>query len=322
MNTASAIVIVMTALIHGADQRRRLRLHHQETRKEGGRGRQQKEKDAWAVFFTSSGSITLTIRLILIIIGMAKDGAKEGCLLVDIIGEVIVFATLFLWASSFPSWSSSPAYGLLIALATSIARSYDSFKGTLEKNLTRWEVVEETLDSCALIFLGGVMVTCLRAAHRSRKDKRRRRMRTITRHVDDGDHLEDPLLDDEEEENHRTLYEHEDDEGSDYHQDGAPLDQAGFFSRLGFSWVNPLLDIGAKRQLVYDDVPELPEDDNTRSWSRRFNRALVTERLRAPTKPSLLRAAQHTFGSEYYYLGALQVSRSASDVLLHYHQFD
>ncbi len=112
---------------------------------------------------------------------------------------------------------------------------------------------------------------------------------------------------------HAALLADEEDEEEDEEEETtppSPLDQAGFLSRLGFGWVNPLLSTGAKRQLTYDDIPPLAENDSTSLWARRFQNALEAERAaatRGNRRPSLLRVAHVTFGREYYYCAGLQL---------------
>jgi len=90
----------------------------------------------------------------------------------------------------------------------------------------------------------------------------------------------------------------------------SPLDQAGWLSRLGFCWLNPLLILGNKRQLVPEDIPDLPKDDLTHLWAHRFRTYLEQEQASSTyknRKPSLLRVFHKTFGLEWYYLGIVQL---------------
>jgi hypothetical protein len=50
----------------------------------------------------------------------------------------------------------------------------------------------------------------------------------------------------------------------------APVEEAGLLSRLSFSWMTPLLNVGATRQLGLADVPPLPRKDATDVWAQRF----------------------------------------------------
>lgn len=116
------------------------------------------------------------------------------------------------------------------------------------------------------------------------------------------DSMLDALLGDDEGE--------KEDETVDEAAKHSPLDKAGLFSRLAFSWVTPLLRTGAKRQLHFDDIPPLAHGDDTIFWAHRFQEALDTEResaSQAKRRPSLLRVAHVTFGAEFFYFAGLQL---------------
>lgn len=51
--------------------------------------------------------------------------------------------------------------------------------------------------------------------------------------------------------------------------EGAGLDSAGWVSVLSFSWLNPLFQTGAARQLRSEDLPALAREDQTAAWADR-----------------------------------------------------
>ncbi|GAB5031367.1 multidrug resistance-associated protein 7 [Nannochloropsis oceanica] len=139
-----------------------------------------------------------------------------------------------------------------------------------------------------------------RKATTSRQDRKNEMSILAADNADDS--MLDALLGDNEGE--------EDDETVDEAAKHSPLDKAGLFSRLAFSWVTPLLRTGARRQLHFDDIPPLAHGDDTSFWAHRFQDALDAERdsaSQARRRPSLLRVAKVTFGAEYFYFAGLQL---------------
>lgn len=156
----------------------------------------------------------------------------------------------------------------------------------------------------AIAKAGGVAAMASMAANNEpkprarRKDGRRWRWGSKTAATEGG--LEAALLSSSEE-----AADEEGADGGSARKEAAPLDRAGWWSRLAFGWVGPLLCTGASRQLALGDVPALAEDDGTARWSQRFDAALEAERSRP--KPSLLRAARRTFGADFYAFAGLQL---------------
>ena len=53
---------------------------------------------------------------------------------------------------------------------------------------------------------------------------------------------------------------------------------AGFFSRMSFWWLNPLLSLGYKRPLEEKDIPDLGEEDAVQELHAKFVRALAEQK--------------------------------------------
>ena len=53
-----------------------------------------------------------------------------------------------------------------------------------------------------------------------------------------------------------------------------PFASAGFFKRMSFWWLNPLLSLGYKRPLEQEDIPDLGEEDDVQKLHEKFVRAL------------------------------------------------
>ena len=81
-----------------------------------------------------------------------------------------------------------------------------------------------------------------------------------------------------------------------------PARPPGLLSRLTFSWVTPLLDIGRTRQLSAGDLPPLPRSLHPEACLA----ALWRHRRR---HGSLLWAICRAYGGRYINLGLLKVGR-------------
>ncbi|EDQ85993.1 uncharacterized protein MONBRDRAFT_34017 [Monosiga brevicollis MX1] len=80
----------------------------------------------------------------------------------------------------------------------------------------------------------------------------------------------------------------------------SPYDVSSFFQRVTFSYVSPLLQIGAKRELAFDDLPALAKRDA----SERIVKGLLHHwrQLQAETgHPTLLRAAARFYRKEIWW---------------------
>ncbi|KAK4479579.1 hypothetical protein RD792_015097 [Penstemon davidsonii] len=86
-----------------------------------------------------------------------------------------------------------------------------------------------------------------------------RNLHGIVFHPDSENDLLEPLLADESEKSH------------------IGIGQASFFSKLSFSWIDPLLRLGNSKPLTLDDIPSLgPEDEALLAYTK-FNDALEKE---------------------------------------------
>uniref|UniRef100_A0A7S1T954 Probable ATP-dependent transporter ycf16 n=1 Tax=Compsopogon caeruleus TaxID=31354 RepID=A0A7S1T954_9RHOD len=75
---------------------------------------------------------------------------------------------------------------------------------------------------------------------------------------------------------------------------------SGFWSRLWFSWVSPLLERGSERALQVEDLPGPAKEDRVAELSARFQRAWEEE-LHGPALPSLVRALFRADQNQFLY---------------------
>ena len=69
------------------------------------------------------------------------------------------------------------------------------------------------------------------------------------------------------------------------------------WSLATFSYLNPLIDLGFSRPLLFSDLPKLDKDDLASSVSRRLSSAWDSERN--SKKPVLMHALLNTFGRDF-----------------------
>jgi ATP-binding cassette subfamily C (CFTR/MRP) protein 4 len=76
-----------------------------------------------------------------------------------------------------------------------------------------------------------------------------------------------------------------------------PLDNASIFSKITFSWMNPLLAVGAKRTLNEEDLPELTNADSAAKLCADLENCWAKEQ--EMPQPSFFRALVRTSGLRY-----------------------
>lgn len=83
--------------------------------------------------------------------------------------------------------------------------------------------------------------------------------------------------------------------------------KVGVIGRVTFSWLNPLLAVGARKPLELDDIPQQPEEDRAEPTYDRMIATWDKLRIEAPGEaPSLYKVVILTFWKEILYAGALQ----------------
>uniref|UniRef100_A0A162AAV0 ABC transmembrane type-1 domain-containing protein n=1 Tax=Daucus carota subsp. sativus TaxID=79200 RepID=A0A162AAV0_DAUCS len=69
-----------------------------------------------------------------------------------------------------------------------------------------------------------------------------------------------------------------------------PLSRAGFFSKMSFWWLNPLMKKGRKKTLQDEDIPKLRKEDQAETCYLLFTEQLNKQKAKDPwTRPSVLR---------------------------------
>eukprot|EP00897_Mesotaenium_endlicherianum_P006893 jgi/Mesen1/6231/ME000320S05428 len=100
----------------------------------------------------------------------------------------------------------------------------------------------------------------------------------------------------------------------------APED-ATWWSRLTFSWMNPIMWLGVTRQLAHTDLLPMPADMAPRACCGRLWRLWLKERQLPLEKASLLRAIYRAYGRAYLKIGVLKLVNDglafAGPILLH-----
>ena len=79
--------------------------------------------------------------------------------------------------------------------------------------------------------------------------------------------------------------------------------RATLFSRLTFSWLNPILSLGYKRPLTPEDMWELSEDDKTAAVRQDFEREWKKELILPEGEVSLSRALRRAHGTPFMFAG-------------------
>jgi hypothetical protein len=85
----------------------------------------------------------------------------------------------------------------------------------------------------------------------------------------------------------------------------SPEERANIFSRLTFSWLNPLLSVGVKRALNEKDLYPLGKVDYTTRIGDTLEKNWVNQ-TKQP-KPSFFKALWHSFGVTFALSGTLKL---------------
>lgn len=89
-----------------------------------------------------------------------------------------------------------------------------------------------------------------------------------------------------------------------------PERHANIFSKITFSWMNPLMQRGYKRPLTDKDVWELDTWDRTETLNNSFQKSWAEESQRP--KPWLLRALNRSLGGRFWWGGFWKIGNDAS----------
>ena len=76
--------------------------------------------------------------------------------------------------------------------------------------------------------------------------------------------------------------------------------RANVLKWISFHWVNPVLSIGKKRELVMDDVDDIDKSDTTQHLVIKFLQAWNDQLKQNPNNPSLVWAIIHTIGFKVF----------------------
>lgn len=93
--------------------------------------------------------------------------------------------------------------------------------------------------------------------------------------------------------------------------DASPEDQANIYSFLTFSWMSSLLELGASKHLVAEDLWNLPKAYQVLTVSEQFQEAW-THLLGTEKEPSLTRALVKAFGGPFFFAALFKL---AQDIL-------
>ncbi|XP_060179357.1 ABC transporter C family member 2-like [Lycium barbarum] len=92
-----------------------------------------------------------------------------------------------------------------------------------------------------------------------------------------------------------------------------PERHANIFSRITFSWMNPLMQLGYKRPLTEKDVWKLDTWDRTETLNNSFQKSWAEESQRP--KPWLLRALNRSLGGRFWWGGFWKIGNDASQFI-------
>ncbi|XP_037493238.1 ABC transporter C family member 8 [Jatropha curcas] len=97
------------------------------------------------------------------------------------------------------------------------------------------------------------------------------------------------------------------------------LAQASFFSKLTFSWINPLLKLGYSKPLDLEDIPSLIPEDEAGITYQKFSNvwdSLVREKIPNKTKNLVIRAVVKVYFKENILIGACFLLRTIAVTVL------
>ncbi|KAH9303626.1 hypothetical protein KI387_008030, partial [Taxus chinensis] len=78
------------------------------------------------------------------------------------------------------------------------------------------------------------------------------------------------------------------------------------WSSLTFHWVSPLMDLGLKKQISFNDLFQLPNELDPLACHNALKKHWIDEERKSAGKPSLFRAIYHTYGWPYLWIGILK----------------
>ncbi|PRQ51289.1 putative xenobiotic-transporting ATPase [Rosa chinensis] len=96
------------------------------------------------------------------------------------------------------------------------------------------------------------------------------------------------------------------------------LDRASFLSKLTFSWINPLLNLGSSKTLALEDIPSLVNEDKANLAYQKFARAwdsLSGEKNCSNTRNLVLRAIANVYMKENLFIAFCAIVRTISVVV-------
>eukprot|EP00750_Incisomonas_marina_P031430 INCI8140.1.p1 GENE.INCI8140.1~~INCI8140.1.p1 ORF type:complete len:1674 (+),score=297.41 INCI8140.1:503-5524(+) len=131
----------------------------------------------------------------------------------------------------------------------------------------------------------------------SRRNKRPVRATTT------GNELQDPLLDNGENRAGANDDAHDD---RPAHVRRSPEEDAWFVSKGWFSWLNPIMRVGARRPLVQEDLYPVHPSDCSETCQDRLAQEWEREVADRPAEPSYLRALYRAFGKPFVLAGVFK----------------
>ena len=94
--------------------------------------------------------------------------------------------------------------------------------------------------------------------------------------------------------------------------DGPSIDAASCCARINWTWVERLINVGAKMTLA--DFDPLPVDDQADTHDERLSRAWAEEQAAHPDDPHVLRAMWAVFAWPYVFAGLIQLPYIACSI--------
>ncbi|XP_059077208.1 ABC transporter C family member 13-like [Cryptomeria japonica] len=82
---------------------------------------------------------------------------------------------------------------------------------------------------------------------------------------------------------------------------------SSIWNSLTFRWVSPLMDLGLKKQINFDDLFQLPHELDPLACHDALKKCWTDEERKSADQPSLFRAIYHTYGWPYLWIGILKV---------------
>jgi ABC-type multidrug transport system fused ATPase/permease subunit len=80
----------------------------------------------------------------------------------------------------------------------------------------------------------------------------------------------------------------------------SPLDSASALEQLFYTWLNPIIQLGYKRPLEDEDIPQVPLEHSSKHTLEEFLKYWKEEVSLRPTSPSFWRVVLKAFGKNFY----------------------